>query len=165
MGHKHRIAGTMTILLDIDGVLVTTPSWQRVEILDDGFMKFNEKAAHNLQHIVTQTNADIILTSTHRVNFSIEEWKKIFTARVITAKSISKLNDRTKLADMGSRAEEIAAWVAGNGMQHNYAVIDDDTSLHSLPNEIKMRCVITKSLIGIDEQTVEAVLKILAYGR
>jgi hypothetical protein len=28
----------MTILLDIDGVLVTTPSWTQTEILADGFI-------------------------------------------------------------------------------------------------------------------------------
>jgi hypothetical protein len=29
----------MIILLDIDGVLETTPSWRTVESLSDGFMK------------------------------------------------------------------------------------------------------------------------------
>lgn len=34
----------MTILLEIDGMLVIIPSWQRIQQLADGLMKFNETA-------------------------------------------------------------------------------------------------------------------------
>lgn len=46
----------MTILLDIDGVLVTTPSWKSTEQLSDGFMKFNENAADNVAILFKETN-------------------------------------------------------------------------------------------------------------
>ena len=42
----------MFVLLDIDGVLVTTPPWKSVELLSDGFMKFNETAVKNLNLLV-----------------------------------------------------------------------------------------------------------------
>jgi hypothetical protein len=63
----------MTILLDIDGVLFTTPIWQQVEILKDGFMKFNENATDNLALLYHKTKANIVLTSTHRIKYDENE--------------------------------------------------------------------------------------------
>lgn len=44
----------MKNILDIDGVLVTTPGWKRPEILADGFIKFNEKAVQNLANLLKE---------------------------------------------------------------------------------------------------------------
>ena len=38
------------------------------------FMKFNERTAVNLQRLITETQADIILTTTHRNTYSIDVW-------------------------------------------------------------------------------------------
>src|SRR5437773_605971 len=101
----------MTILLDIDGVLVTTPAWRDVEHLSDGFLKFNERAASNLSKIIDTTNAAIVLTTTHRINYSVDQWKELLQTRGIYPSSITKLNDLTTLSDMADRAKEIKEWV------------------------------------------------------
>lgn len=151
----------MTILLDIDGVLVTTPSWRSTEILADGFMKFNEKAAANLQRLVAETKADIILTTTHRVSYSIDTWKDIFKQRGILGNAISKINNKNSVRDMLDRATEIKDWYDKIGDQYNFVVVDDDLSLNGLPAVLKSRCVITKPLIGLDEEATAKALKIL----
>jgi 16S rRNA C1402 (ribose-2'-O) methylase RsmI len=151
----------MTILLDIDGVLVTTPSWRNTEILADGFMKFNEKAATNLQRIIIETEADIILTTTHRINYSIDTWKDVFKQRDILTNSISKLNDKTSIQAMSHRATEIKEWFDNGGYKHNFVIIDDDLSLNSLPAVLKAKCVITRPLIELDEEATNNALKIL----
>jgi hypothetical protein len=64
----------MVILLDLDGVLITTPAWRAVETESDGFFKFNERAAANLAVILTATNAAVVLTTSHRINYSLAQW-------------------------------------------------------------------------------------------
>ncbi|HEX8428070.1 HAD domain-containing protein [Hymenobacter sp.] len=90
----------MTILLDIDGVLVTTPMWRKVELHEDGFMMFNERAAKNLAHIINQTKSSITLTTTHRVTYSIEQWKILLQTRGIFPSYISKINEIEVLSAM-----------------------------------------------------------------
>lgn len=151
----------MIILLDIDGVLVTTPVWQAVEQDVDGFLKFNEKAAKNLAKIVDETKAAIVLTTTHRINYSVNQWQEILQRRGIYPTSISKINDIAVLADMADRATEIKEWVDKQKSNECFVVIDDDLSINSLPFAIKEKCVLIKPMIGVDDEAALQILKIL----
>ena len=154
----------MTILLDIDGVLVITPAWQAVEIHADGFMKFNERAAKNLASILDETGADIILTTSHRINYSVEEWKMLLMTRGIKPASLAKINSVTSLDLVGDRATEIEEWIYKHGVDKNYVIIDDDLSINRLSIDIKSRFVLTKSMIGLDEAAAMKVVDILRNG-
>jgi len=151
----------MTILLDLDGVLVTTPSWKPTEQLSDGFMKFNETAAENLAIVFKETNASIILTTTHRINYDEAKWKEIFKTRGLNFQNITKLNDKTKVEQLVDRATEIKEWVEQFGTKVNYVIIDDDLSINGLSDEIKARWVSTKPLIGFDKDAKAKALYIL----
>jgi hypothetical protein len=151
----------VTILLDIDGVLVTTPAWRAPEQLTDGFLKFNERAANNLAKIIDTTNATIVLTTTHRVNYSVEKWKELLATRGIFPSSIAKLNDLTRLNDLGDRCTEIKEWVDQQKNDRNFVIIDDDLSLNGLPSSIKEKFVLTKPMIGLDEEATLQAIKIL----
>jgi hypothetical protein len=151
----------MVILLDLDGVLITTPPWRAVETEPDGFFKFNERATENLAAILLATNAAVVLTTSHRINYSLAQWKAFFTARGLVPAAIAKVNERTSLPPPGSRAAEIAAWVAQPGAPAKYVVLDDDLSLHGLPAAIKSRCVFTKPLLGLDADATRQALHIL----
>ncbi len=151
----------MTILLDVDGVLVTTPGWRTTEQLEDGFLKFNDKAAKNLARIVDETKAAIVLTTTHRINYSLTEWKTLLQNRGIYPTSISKLNDITTLDGMANRATEIKEWVDKQMENESFVIIDDDLSLNMLPSSIKDKCVMTKPMIGLDEEAALKALNIL----
>ncbi len=153
----------MIILLDIDGVLVTEPSWKKVETGVDGFMLFNKQSAENLAFILAETNASIVLTTTHRINFSLEEWIDIFKKRGINVYSISKVNDKQSLAEMPDRGTEIKEWIEMFGYDQNYVIIDDDPSINNLPLFIKHRCAMTKSFIGINDEVKQKVLEILLH--
>ena len=63
----------MVILLDLDGVLIITPSWQALAIEGDGFFKFNAHATQNMAAILAKTNAARVLTTSHRINYSLAE--------------------------------------------------------------------------------------------
>lgn len=151
----------MTILLDIDGVLVTTPGWKQTEVLADGFMKFNEAASENLALLFKETNAAIVLTTTHRINFDEPQWKEIFKTRGLNFHKITKINAKTKIEQLADRATEINEWMKQFGQNENYVIIDDDLSLGSLTTEIKERWVSTKPLIGFDKDAKEKALAIL----
>ena len=105
----------MIILLDIDGVLETTPSWGRAEIHTDGFMKLNENALENLSILHKKTNASIVLTTSHRINYDETKWKEIFRLRGLNFDSISKLNNKTEISQLLDRGSEIKEWVEKKG--------------------------------------------------
>ncbi|TFF34429.1 HAD domain-containing protein [Mucilaginibacter psychrotolerans] len=155
----------MFILLDIDGVMVTEPAWKKVEIAADGFMVFNEKSAKNLAEILISSDASVVLTTTHRINYPLDKWLQIFAARGITIKSISKLNNIGSVALMQSRAVEIQDWVNLQDKKTEYLIIDDDASLNTLPEHIKARCVITKSTAGFDDEAKQKALQLIGVNR
>lgn len=86
----------MILLLDIDGVLETSPSWKQPEFLEDKFYKFNENSRKNFIEVINKINPEIILTTTHRINYNLTEWNKIFELRGINVSKISKINNAKK---------------------------------------------------------------------
>ena len=152
----------MTIILDIDGVMVTTPAWKQSEFLEDGFLKFNDLAATNLSKLIVETNASIILATTHRINYTELEWKILLKNRGITTESISKINNCTSIQNMRDRATEIKEWVDKYGDTEKYVIIDDDSSINKLAADIKAKWVMTKSLIGFDNEAYENAKRILS---
>ena len=139
----------MLIFLDIDGVMAPAKSWQRPDILEDGFVDFSSKAVSVLQDVLAQ-NADttIILTTSHKSRFSLSQWKLIFERRGLRVNKIQSLNDNT---DFQSRKIEILNWFASNDIDEDFIIIDDDKSLNDLPTFYKDRLILTSSLVGLNE--------------
>jgi len=81
----------MLLLLDIDGVMVPTNSWRRPEILADGFVEFNPKAVKALNKILYYHDFEIVLTTSHKFKYSLNQWLDIFRARNITLNKIDRL--------------------------------------------------------------------------
>jgi hypothetical protein len=71
--------------------MVPANSWRRAEILEDGFPEFSKNAVRLLDKIISNTNADIVLTISYKRNYSLKEWKKIFERRNIIVKKITRL--------------------------------------------------------------------------
>lgn len=147
----------MLILLDIDGVMVPGSSWKPVELLNDGFAKFSSKAVINLKKIISETKASIVLTTSHKSKFSVEEWERIFNNRDLKV-SIKKLNETINNL---TRKDEILDWFNNRTNQEDFVIIDDDKSLNGLPSNIKVKCVLTSPLIGLDEDSALNAIDIL----
>jgi hypothetical protein len=139
----------MLIFLDIDGVMAPAKSWQRPDILEDGFVDFSPKAVRVIQDILSQ-NADttIILTTSHKSRFSLSQWKIIFERRGLNVNKLESLNDNT---DFQSRKVEILNWFDSNDIHEDFIIIDDDKSLNDLPKIYKDRLILTSSLVGLNE--------------
>jgi diphthamide synthase subunit DPH2 len=152
----------MLVLLDIDGVMVQAASWKRVEILNDGFSSFNARAISGLQRIISETGASILLTTSHKYKYNLDQWKDIFAARGINA-NINRLEDNLTFLN---RKEEILRWYSNNNVE-DFVIIDDDKSLNGLPFNLKEKLVQTTPMIGLTEENVEQVFKVfeksLAY--
>lgn len=95
------------ILLDIDGVLVSANSWEKPMFMDDGFPVFKVASVNALQRIILTTNASLLLTTSHKTNYTDQQWKDMFQLRGLYAETISCLTtDSLEI----SRKDEILAW-------------------------------------------------------
>ena len=149
------------VLLDIDGVMVTTPSWKIPDFLDDGFMKFNEKAVQNLAKLLSLQVCHLVITSTHRVNYNEAAWISILEKRALQPAALSKLNDESSLLPGITRCAEIQTWYEQHGSVAPSIIIDDDSSLHDLPPTLKEKWVQTAPLKGFDDTAFEKAVLLL----
>lgn len=151
----------MTLLLDFDGVLITTPVWKPASIAADGFIAFDENCVANLNRVVTLGAIDtIVLTTTHRIRYSAEAWQQLFERRGITIEKLEKVNSCNSITTMQLRRDEIVAW-AKDKDPSEYIILDDDNGLQGLPAHIKERWIKTDSLLGLTNDKANAVLNIL----
>lgn len=51
------------LILDLDGVLITTPTWKADEIDSDGYSKFSRNCVSNLNRLLATANFEIWLSS------------------------------------------------------------------------------------------------------
>lgn len=130
----------MFIFLDIDGVMVSAQSWKKPIILNDNFYQFIESSISALQSLIDK-DTTIILTTSHRFRFNIQEWKEIFSNRNINISKI-KMLDKTEL----NRKDEILNWFNSNSINESFIIIDDDKSLNDLPKFYKDRLILTNSM-------------------
>ena len=148
----------MLIFLDIDGVMVPAKGWKSPELLEDGFPSFSVAATQVLQKIMSEQTA-LVLTSSHKSNYTLEEWKNIFSRRGIV---VHRLKSLDKNVNHLNRKDEVLNWFANHLVDENFVILDDDKSLNSLPSHLKDHLVLTSSLIGLSQEhlvQIEAVLK------
>jgi hypothetical protein len=149
----------MLILLDIDGVMVPANSWKKPEFLDDGFPMFNMRSVRALQRIITETNASILLTTSHKTKYKVAEWRDLLKLRGINAKSIHRLNTNSLIV---SRRDEILDWYTKKHTPNEeFVIIDDDKMLNSLPSNIKNNLILTSPSVGLTDDLADEAIAIL----
>lgn len=111
-------------------------------------MAFNSQAAKALVKIISKTSANILLTSSHKDNFTLKEWKNIFERREINVCIIGKL---PKNKNHLSKKEEILNWYNSKRPKENLIIIDDDKSLNGLLDFLKDRLIQTDTSIGLTD--------------
>jgi len=149
----------MLILLDIDGVMVSAKSWSVPEVLEDGFAMFISESVKALNQIIDGSNADILLTTSHKGRFSRDSWIRIFQDRGV---NVNGLDIFPISHNNLSRLEEITNWYSCGEAVEDFVIIDDDKSLNGLSKYLKTRLVLTKPLIGLNSSDVQKSLEILA---
>lgn len=148
----------MLLYLDIDGVMVPANSWRRPVILEDGFPEFSSKAVRSLDRIISNTSADIVLTTSHKHKYTLKEWKDIFKRRNINVNKITRL---PKNISQLNRKEELIRWFNANHSKGRFIIIDDDKSLNALPQFLKDKLIQTSGSVGLTDYLAdEAIDKI-----
>ena len=62
---------------------------------------------------------------------------------------------------MPNRGIEIKEWADDFGTDKRFVIIDDDLSINALPSDIKEKWVMTKSMIGLDDECTDKAIRIL----
>ncbi len=146
----------MLIYLDIDGVMVRANSWKRPEMLEDGFYAFSSRAVKALKKLIHFSNAEIVLTTSHKNRYSINEWHSIFNRRNIKVNKISRLPENISFFN---RKEELLKWFNKDRLSENFIIIDDDKSLNGLPLVLKDKLIQTSASVGLTEILVDEAIK------
>jgi len=140
----------MLIFLDIDGVMVPAKSWKSPELLMDGFPAFDLRAVKVLQNLISD-NTTVVLTTSHKSRFSIQEWKEIFQKRSIQVEKLASLCDNINNLN---RKDEILNWFNLNDVNESFVIIDDDKSLNDLPPFLKNKLVLISPIIGLTDNNL-----------
>jgi hypothetical protein len=125
----------MLLYLDIDGVMVPANSWRKPEILEDGFPEFSSQAVRSLVRIISNSSADIVLTTSHKHKYTLQEWHTIFKRRNINVNKITRLSKNTNHLN---RKDELLLWFNDKHLNENFIIIDNDKSLNGLPEFLKI---------------------------
>lgn len=145
------------MILDLDGVLITNPSWKADRIHSDGYSKFNESCVENLNRLLTLAEFDIWLSSTRRTVKTLTEFNLIFKNRGIKKEIVGFLPE---YADCKNRKEEVLKFITEFNTS-DFLIIDDDKSLNGLENGIKENLILTELTKGFNsEKLKEATEKI-----
>ena len=160
------------IFLDIDGV-INTKEWHCRMTKDtphDEFgFAFDPIAVSNLEHIIDETGAVIVISSSWKF-LGVPKLRKMWemrnlpgTIHDITPNTISDemlLNANLDEMELGvCRGNEIKEWLSRHqGEVSNYVIIDD---YDDLLQEQMGHAVITNTLIGITENDAEKAIAIL----
>ena len=145
----------ITLILDLDGVLITTPAWKSDEIDSDGYSKFNQYCVNNLNKLLSLNNFDIWLSSARRVNKSLQDFNIIFNNRGI---NIDIKGFLPIYQNCNSRKDNILMFL-DEFKPNEYIIIDDDKSLNSLEKKIKDYVILTELMIGFDKEQLENAIK------
>ncbi len=137
----------LTIILDLDGVLITTPPWKKDDMHVDGYSEFNRACVSRLNKILDNVSFEIWLSSTRRAGKTIIEFNRIFENRGLKG----QISGYLPIIENCSRKEEVQHFIQQKKLS-DYLIIDDDKSLNDLPFEIKKRTVLTEYMKGFDDE-------------
>lgn len=159
------------IFLDIDGVLNVIP-----KSYDEFGGTFHDNFVNNLKHIIDQTGAKIVISSSWRID-GLETMKKMWHKRNLPGEVIDITPTEIDVVDKGicefydlvDRGHEIQLYIDNNDIT-NYCIIDDDNDMldsqrdnfvRTANNTTHKDCVDIG--YGLTKQCADEVIKILNY--
>lgn len=141
----------LILILDLDGVLITTPIWKADEMDSDGYSKFNINCVDNLNKLLSQSDFEIWLSSTRRTVKTLTEFNKIFESRNIESPIKGFLPE---YKECKTRKDEITRFLEEFQIS-NFLIIDDDKSLNGLDESYKEKLILTELQKGFDMEKFE----------
>jgi len=157
------------LFLDIDGVLNSHTDFLEAEHyghpFNHGYTVISSGKLFLLEHIISETGAKIIISSTWRASFSLENIYNMFKERGFTLPRtciIGKTNQilvkfSTRLFD---RSKEISDWLDSHPNVDEYAILDDIEPSY-FEDRHKDNLVTTSEYDGLNFPKAEHVIDIL----
>ena len=150
------------IFLDMDGVVVTDES-----IRNAGAQSADTRCVAHLNAIVEQSDADIVISSSWRMKYSLDEIKSVLCSagfqwpdRVIGATDhLHYRYENGRAAGRAERSDEIRQWLNVNHRER-FVILDDDFDA-----EITGHFVRTPATNGLSPDHVEQAVGILRTRR
>jgi predicted transcriptional regulator len=159
----------VVIFLDIDGVFVTMETIHQ-SYVDNGNRQMREddrpylkKAVENLNRIVQETGAKVVISSSWRITRTIDEMRRIFAKNGIVCDIIGfTANITDERYPDARRGAQIEDWLEFHPVK-GYVIIDDSTDmlLSQMDNFVK----VNPTTGFIDECLVEKSITILQKGK
>jgi 16S rRNA C1402 (ribose-2'-O) methylase RsmI len=146
----------MLLYLDIDGVMVPANSWRQPILLEDGFPEFSLNAVRSLDRIISNSSANIVLTTSHKYKYTLKEWNDIFKRRNINVNKITRLPKNTTNLN---RKDELIHWFNTKNSKGRFIIIDDDKSLNALPKFLKDKLIQTSGSVGLTDYLADEAIE------
>ncbi len=125
------------VFLDIDGVMATGETFnQHVHIGEHGFCPFAKGPVYQLNRILKETGAEIVVSSSWRCDGP--RWDALMTHfkdQGVEKRPIGRTIDLTKKVNgiwqSGQRGDEIKVWLSAD--VEAYVALDDDSDMDAIP--------------------------------
>lgn len=149
------------IFLDFDGVMDT--SFLKVSLTKErqalsdryGFL-FDKECVTNLKRIIDATNAGIVVTSSWKLDMSLEKLLEMWKFRKLPGKIIDVTPNL-----VGNRSDEISAWLEAHKDIDIQYVIIDDMSADYFDTPLAAHLFNVNPYVGIDNKTADVVIKLM----
>ena len=141
--------------MDFDGVMVTDRNQQPLQ--DEYGAVFDPACVEQLKQIINSTGADIVVTSTWKIDLGAGGIRMMWTDRHLPGKFIGVTPNINPI----HRGEEIAVWLTAHGNDCRYAIIDDCPFSDFFREEQLSHLFRADERIGLDEDTAREVVAYL----
>lgn len=153
------------IFLDFDGVMDTSflkisLTKERQALSDRYGLLFDKKCVRNLKKIIDATNADIVVTSSWKLDMNLEKLQEMWKYRKLPGKIIDVTPNL-----IGSRSDEISSWLEAHKDIDIQYVIIDDMSADYFDTPLADHLFNVNPYVGLDGRTADLVIKFLNIKR
>jgi 16S rRNA C1402 (ribose-2'-O) methylase RsmI len=136
--------------------MVPANSWRQPILLEDGFPEFSLNAVRSLDRIISNSSANIVLTTSHKYKYTLKEWNDIFKRRNINVNKITRLPKNTTNLN---RKDELIHWFNTKNSKGRFIIIDDDKSLNALPKFLKDKLIQTSGSVGLTDYLADEAIE------
>lgn len=150
------------VFLDFDGVMDTgyhdhILSKKGLAGNDEFGTVFDPNCVQNLKHIIDETGADIVVTSSWKYFMTYKDFLEMWKARNLPG-FVTDVTPSPEYAR--NRGDEIDAWLKESRTYCRYVIIDDLDGSNFNPHQIN-KLLVVNPYNGIDEATAEKAIQLL----
>lgn len=150
------------VFLDIDGVLNATDDWLEIHYFgqpsNEGVRVLSRSKLALLAHIIHETGAKIVISSTWRKFNTLDELSDLFGRMTDGWFRREMFYGMTPSSERGFRGDEVDVWLANHPEVTKYIILDDDGDFHQ---HHRPYFVNTETYVGLTHPLMERAINLL----